>query len=156
MSVAFTVRMVPPKTTAQQKGTMAIIDKSGKYRGLRHYKKKKTIQAENDLINLFAAYAPAQPMEGPIYLLLRYIYPWRSTEKKKNIALGEMPMDKRPDADNLAKMTGDVLTKLLFYHDDSQIADLRIQKFWGSDPGITVVIREIEVKQPTKEVTNED
>jgi len=144
MSIAFTVRMVPPKTTAQQKGQRAVTKPDGST-FIMHYKKKKTIQAENDLINMFAPHAPAEPLEGPLYLLMRFTYPWRKTEKKKNLALGELPMDKRPDADNIFKTAGDVLTKLLFYNDDSQIADLRIQKFWGDNPGITVVIKEIEI-----------
>lgn len=36
---------------------------------------------------------------------------------------------KKPDGDNIAKMVGDALNKVL-YHDDCQIADIQVRKFY--------------------------
>ncbi len=36
------------------------------------------------------------------------------------------------------------MTKLGFFHDDAQVFDLRVRKFWGDEPGIRVELSEIE------------
>lgn len=50
----------------------------------------------------------------------------------------------RPDADNLAKAVMDAMTVIRFWHDDAQIADLRVRKLYddGRGPGCLVTIKE--------------
>lgn len=45
----------------------------------------------------------------------------------------------RPDIDNVAKTISDALNGLI-YHDDGQIADLRVRKIWSTDDGVDVTV----------------
>jgi Holliday junction resolvase RusA-like endonuclease len=60
----------------------------------------------------------------------------RKSETKARRALGHFPHDKRPDLDNLAKLTIDVMAGLKWFKDDAQIARLELEKEWSSAPGI--------------------
>jgi Holliday junction resolvase RusA-like endonuclease len=60
----------------------------------------------------------------------------RKSETKKRRALGCIPHDKRPDLDNLAKLTIDCMTRLGWFCDDAQIARLELEKEWSTAPGI--------------------
>lgn len=131
---AFFIPCNPPKATAQQKGIMVVGGKP------RHFKKKHVREAENDLLSLLSPYRPNEPVEGPVLLTVLWIYPWRSGEKKKNRALGFLPSDKRPDTDNILKMLKDCLGRLLFWHDDSQVAFEQMLKGWGDRPGFGIVV----------------
>ena len=59
------------------------------------------------------------PLKGPISVFVR-AYP---------------PDKRKRDIDNILKPVLDVLTTAGIYKDDSQVADLRIQKFEPSKPG---------------------
>jgi hypothetical protein len=59
------------------------------------------------------------------------------------MARGVIPCDTRPDCDNLCKILFDAMTRLGFWGDDSQIADLRFVKCWGDTAGIGVMADEI-------------
>lgn len=133
----FFIPCVPPKTTAQQKGAFAL--KTG---GVRFFKKKKNIQAEESMYALFHPYKPAHPLEGPLSVSVTWIWPWRKSEPKKNM-VGRMPMTSRPDLSNLEKALVDVLVRMGFMLDDSQIFDERLQKFWGDKPGIEIEINQV-------------
>lgn len=58
---------------------------------------------------------------------------------------------KKPDADNLAKAVLDALTHLRAWHDDDQVAELLVRKYYESDrngrqlnpPGVAIDIAEI-------------
>jgi len=141
--IEFTMRIIPPKTTSQQKRAVAIFGKGGKYAGIRFFKGKKVEQASNDLASLMLPYQPPAPLDGPLCLHLTFTWPWRKSESKKRMALGSLPMDTRPDVDNLAKLCMDNMVKLGFMGDDGQVAELRVRKFWGDLPGIRVVLYSI-------------
>jgi Holliday junction resolvase RusA-like endonuclease len=49
-----------------------------------------------------------------------------------------------PDCDNLSKTPVDVLSKLSFWCNDSQIFDNRVVKGWGDFPGVRVTISEVD------------
>ena len=135
--ISFTVNCVPPSTTAQQKGAFAM--PGG---GVRFFKKKKAVAAERTWFALLQPHAPSAPMEGPVSLNVRLVYPWRKSEKKSVLrAFSAMPIETRPDIENVFKMMGDVMTTLRFFNDDSQIAVLTIAKFYGDRPGIAVSMR---------------
>ena len=85
----------------------------------------------------FIRYRPEKPLEGPVYLVTKWIYPptkrhpaqtWKST---------------KPDTDNLVKMLKDVLTVLGFWKDDAQVASETIQKFYSKQSGIYVQIEKL-------------
>ena len=48
---------------------------------------------------------------------------------------------KRPDADNVIKVVLDSLNKIA-YHDDTQVVDLQIRRFYSRDPRLVVTIQE--------------
>lgn len=48
---------------------------------------------------------------------------------------------KKPDVDNLLKIIGDSLNGFA-YHDDSQIVEAKIEKFYGTNPRVEVRIWE--------------
>lgn len=132
--IAFHLPIVPPKATSQTKRLVMVGGKP------RFFAKKEHQSAENDLTLLCAPHAPGEPLQGPIRLQVDFVFPWRKTEPRRRLALGRVPNDTRPDCDNLVKLVGDVLTKLRFYRDDGQIADLHVTKAWGARVGIYVSI----------------
>jgi len=65
-----------------------------------------------------------------------------SAKKKKAMEDGEVRPTKRPDADNILKSVADGLNKVA-YHDDAQIVDTQIRKFYSHDPRLEVSIQSI-------------
>lgn len=144
--IAFHLPIVPPKATSQTKRLVMVAGRP------RFFAKKEHQSAENDLLLLCSAHAPAAPLAGPVRLRVDFVFPWRKSEPKRRLALVKVPNDTRPDCDNLVKLVGDVLTKLQFYADDGQVADLHVTKSWGDRIGISVSISEMDVPRPTKAV----
>jgi Holliday junction resolvase RusA-like endonuclease len=135
--IQFHLPITPPKATSQTKRLVMVGGKP------RFFAKKAHREAEDDLLTLCMPYAPPEPLQGPLALSVDFVFPWRKSESKRRAAMGLLPCDTRPDCDNLVKLVGDVLTKLRFYGDDGQIADLHVRKFWGDRVGIRVGIEEI-------------
>ncbi len=135
MSLAFFVPCVPPKGMAQQKGVMVIGGKP------RFFKKAKIKQAENTWHDLLYSHAPFEPLQGPLCLVVRLVYPWRKGENKKRRAAFQFyPIETRPDIDNIFKMIADVMSTLRFWNDDSQIASLSLSKSYGDKTGIGITL----------------
>jgi Holliday junction resolvase RusA-like endonuclease len=135
-AIEFHLPIVPPKATSQTKRLLII-----KGKPMFFHKKEHQI-AENDLTLLCSKHVPEQPIAGPVMLSVRFVFPWRKSEKKSVVAQGYAPHTSRPDLSNMIKLIEDVLTRLGFWNDDSQIARLDISKHWGNMPGITVTIQE--------------
>ncbi len=126
----------PPKATAQQKGAYVV---GGK---VRFFKKAKVRIAEDFLAFLLRPHVPEAPFTGPVALEARWTFPYRKSERKATVRAGlEVPHTSRPDLDNLEKNLLDVMTRLRFWEDDSQVADKRTSKCWGPRPGIWVRVR---------------
>lgn len=144
--IAFHVPIVPPKATSQGAGKRMMIITSkatGKQLPL-FFKSDKAKAAEHDLLVLCAPYKPARPIEGPVRLQVDFVWPWRVSEPKKRISLGRVPHVSKPDLSNVIKMLEDCLTKLGFWKDDGQVADLHVTKAWGDQVGIYVAISPIQ------------
>lgn len=122
--ISVLLHIVPPTATAQQKGVFV-------RNGHAHFfTKKKVRDAEAFLSGLLAPYVPAEPMHGPVYLQIRWCY--RKSERKSVVRAGlEIPHTSRPDLDNLEKNLLDVLTRLHFWDDDSQVFTKSTAKVWG-------------------------
>ena len=138
-TVSFFVPCIPPKTTSQS--AMRLVAIPGK--GVRTFKSKKGKQAEADLLNLLKPYAPEQRLEGALSMRVAWIWPWRKSDPKRVRKLGAIPYTSRPDLDNLTKMLGDTITRLGWWLDDSQVAELEIRKALGDSPGIGIAITRI-------------
>ena len=119
---------VPPRATAQQKGVFIAGGKP------RFFKKAKQAREENNTVSQLVAAKPKGfiPFDGPIKVWLFLTWPYRKSEKKSVIAAGQaIPMDVRPDADNLAKMMLDAIGSAGYWRDDAQVTTLVIRKLWG-------------------------
>lgn len=130
----FTIRCVPPSASSQAKGAFKTPI------GIRFFKKKPQKRAEASLLALLQPHVPDVPFNGPISLSMLWSFPWRKSELKRNVALGAMANDTRPDCSNIVKLAEDVMTTLGFWRDDSQVADLRVRKQWANWSGLYIVI----------------
>ena len=81
-----------------------------------------------------APHAPAEPITGPVRLLVKWLFPadgrhpdgaWKTT---------------KPDTDNLDKALKDEMTRLHFWQDDAQVCSEISEKFWADLPGIYIEI----------------
>ena len=132
--IEFEIDCIPPKATAQQKGIMV--------RGGRpHFFEKKKVRESKDMLSiLMRPHVPSEPLDGPLRLTVVWTYPFRASEPKKNRLDGPIPCDTKPDIDNLSKSFCDVMTKLGFWKDDSQVYQMLWTKRWGDKPGIRVTV----------------
>ena len=136
--------IVPPKSTGQAAATIL-------KRGDRYFVGKKSNsegkRIQDMLWALLMEHKPTTPYVGPLAFTITYIYPWRKSEPKKNQVHGVKWMDKKPDADNIPKILQDVMTRLQYWGDDSQIAVLGVRKLWGDDAKVGIYL---ELKQITE------
>ena len=133
-AIDFWVECIPPKATAQASSMIMRRQDGTPFIG----KAKRGVKTREELMVLLMPHRPLVPLEGAIFMEVDWVYPWRKSEPKKNRGNGNLPSDKRPDADNLCKYLCDILGRLAYFLDDSQIADLRFRKWWGDRPGIGV------------------
>ena len=66
-----------------------------------------------------------------------------SKRKREIMQGGLVPHTKKPDADNLAKAVLDALNGIA-YQDDSQIAALRVTKYYSEEPHVDVEIHKLD------------
>lgn len=86
--------------------------------------------------------------KGPLEIDITGIFPVpASTSKKKTRELIGTAHDKKPDADNMAKIVLDPLNKLA-YQDDGQVSKLNVSKIYGVEPRVDVTIRQINMVPP--------
>lgn len=135
-TIQFWAPCVPPKTTYQSGSTIYRRKDGTPFIG----KNTKGERLKYILIALLEPHQPAEPFTGPVKLNIKYVYPWRKSEPKRNRTQGWMWNDKRPDADNLAKQICDVMTLLRFFEDDGQVALLQVEKQWGDQSGIGICL----------------
>ena len=139
MNISFFIKCNPPKHTAQASSRILKNFKTGKF-FIGKQENSLAAQAKNEIIALMAQYVPDQPIEGAVELVIRWNYPFRSSEPKKNRLWGWKYCDTRPDADNICKMLLDCMTRLGFWQDDAQVARLEFGKYWSVNPGIGIEI----------------
>lgn len=132
----FFVPMLVPTVTAQMHKVSV---KNGKP---VFYDPPELKVAKFKLRDYIAPFAPNEPMDGSVRLLVKWLFPIDG--KHTN---GEYKATK-PDTDNLQKALKDIMTKLRFWNDDAQVASEIVEKFWADTPGIF-----ISVTQLTKEDT---
>lgn len=137
----FFINCVPPKTTAQSTTRIFKNKKTGK---MFICKNEKGKSVKEELMSLLFRFRPEKPFDKPIKLIIKWQYPFRKSETKKNIAKGIVWCDTRSDCDNLAKLFNDCMTRLGFWTDDSIIAVLHFEKFYCAKSGIYVAIEELE------------
>lgn len=141
----FTLNIVPPNSTAQSGKKLGTIlnKKTGKYFA-RMYKTKESKSVEDCYFSLLYPLKPARMLKGALKLVARFYYPYRASEKKSITKYGLLvPKTTKPDFDNLSKQFDDVLEKLGFIENDSNIHDGRVIKYWGPEAKIEVELEEV-------------
>lgn len=130
--VEFFVAMRPPETTSQQHKVTA---RGGR---IRFYDPPEVADMKRKLECRLAPHRPDRPLDGPVRLVVKWCFP-----KARGRRDGEYRAT-RPDTDNLQKGLKDVMTRLLFWHDDAQVASEIAEKFWSDVPGVYVMACELE------------
>lgn len=128
----FELALTKMPTTQQQKG---VTKKQGK---LTFYNRNGTSNRELKL--LLMRHKPPECFEKnqPIKLSVTYTYAIKAKKRWWKWKTS------RPDLDNLMKNLQDYMTKLGYYHDDSQIVWLEAKKFHGEKNKIEIEITEVE------------
>lgn len=108
MSISFTIESKPVSASRPR-----VFRNGG-----RSYSKSHT-EYEKFLMLYLQQYAPSQPIEGCISVEMEFVF----TPLKTKTA--DFP---RSDLDNLSKLPLDVMTKLGYWQDDSQVTKLTLSK----------------------------
>ena len=109
--------------------------------GKRFFTDTKTA-SEKQAVAAWALEAGARVMEGPVSVCLTaYLRIPQSVSKKRRADMlsGIERPTKKPDGDNLAKLTMDALNGVC-WRDDVQVVDLTVRKFWSDEPRLVVEI----------------
>ena len=126
----FFLPMNPPTMTYQ---TGRIVERNGK---VVRYPSPGWAAARAKLESSLVPFRPPEPLDGPLRLTVKWIW------QNKRARLFRWKAT-RPDCDNLAKGFNDCMTRLGFWHDDAQIASLVVEKAYGPQPGIYVVVEQL-------------
>jgi Holliday junction resolvase RusA-like endonuclease len=93
-------------------------------------------------------HAPRKPLEGPLSLVVEFIMPrpkshygTGSNSGKVKARAPQYPIGK-PDTTKLLRSTEDALAGL--WHDDAQVVEQRVAKYYGDSPGALVVVSKID------------
>ena len=91
-----------------------------------------------------------QLLDGPLEAVLEMRFPapasWSKAKRARALAGAEWHTSK-PDADNVAKAILDACNGVVF-RDDSQVVILIATKAFSEEPGVRVVIREVQNERP--------
>jgi Holliday junction resolvase RusA-like endonuclease len=108
----------------------------------RMYTPKKTASYEGRVIDAFVR-AGGVMLIGNIAMAIHATFSMPvSWSMKKRQAMDGAYCTKKPDADNVLKVVADALNGIA-YRDDAAIVYASIEKRWGQDGGVRVLVREI-------------
>ncbi len=104
------------------------------------YTPEKTVNYEA-LVKMCCSEAyKGEPMTGPISLCVRAYFPIPKSMKKALLISAEserLPVTKKPDMDNVAKICADAMNGIAFM-DDAQVSDLNCIKRYSLNPRVEV------------------
>ncbi|MCY7152140.1 RusA family crossover junction endodeoxyribonuclease [Streptococcus gallolyticus subsp. gallolyticus] len=115
-----------PTVTHQQKKVRVIRGKP------QFYEPDELKETRTMFMELLAPYAPEEPMDGPLRLTTKWLFP-----KIKGTTNGQYKHTK-PDTENLLKLPKDCMQELGFFVNDSRVASEITEKFWADTVGIYV------------------
>lgn len=131
MTIEFFMPMVPPTVTAQEQQIHVVHGKPVVH------DTQEIAAAREKLRAHLARHRPAQPLDGPLRLITKWL--WPCTGKHKN---GQW-RDTKPDWDNISKLLCDAMAAEGFFVNDSRITSGMVEKFWADVPGIYVRLEEL-------------
>lgn len=127
----FFIAMLPPTETHQEKKVHVVKGKPFLYEPDELKAARAKLEAH------LAGHVPEKPFIGAVRLVVKWCYLISGKHTD-----GEFKTTK-PDLDNALKLLLDVMTKLHYWQDDSQISSLITEKFWAATPGIYVCVEEL-------------
>lgn len=143
MRIEFTAMGLP--TAKGRPRFRAMKAKNGKHFA-QAYTDKKTANAENSFLAQALPHKPAAPFAGPLRVWINAYYPIPasySKAKRADAMAGRIyPMNRRDDADNVAKLCLDALNGV-FWQDDTQVVSLYVQKRYCEVPRVWMEIEEV-------------
>lgn len=115
-----------PTVTHQQKKVRVVNGKP------QFYEPDELKETRAMFMELLAPYAPEEPMDGPLRLTTKWLFP-----RIKGTYDGQYKHTK-PDTENLLKLPKDCMQELGFFVNDSRVASEITEKFWSDTVGIYV------------------
>ena len=109
------------------------------------YTPAKTVNYETFVKELYVIGNYAKQLEGALQMTVKAYFQIPKSKPKKiqqQMRAGEICPTGKPDWDNVGKIISDALNGLA-YHDDSQIVEARVEKWYSDNPGVEVKIQEI-------------
>lgn len=122
-----------PSATAQQKGMNR---QTGAW-----YDPENVKAARAKFMAHLGQHRPAQPIEGPVRLVVKWCYP---ASAKHPVGTWNTT---KPDTDNMIKLFKDCMTRCCFWLDDAQVCSEINEKFYNDVPGIFVRVEELSNSQ---------
>lgn len=109
-----------PTVTAQEKGERIVGKK------IVHYEKPEVASARELFTAHLAAHAPKEPFKKsePLSVKLAFGYPWHGGKNGPEMRWRTT----KPDADNMAKLFLDCMTRCKYWEDDNQVSRLEVTK----------------------------
>lgn len=139
MTITFTV---PGAPTGKQRPRVTM---QGGY--AKAYTPDKTVNYENLVKLMYGQEAKGRVFDREkslrVLIVALYDIPQSTSKKRAELMrIGEIRPTKKPDLDNVAKIICDALNGVA-YHDDAQVVDLKVVKYYSDTPGVTVTIEEV-------------
>ena len=128
----FFMAFKPPTATKQQRKWY--VGKDGKPHS---HLSQAWLKAEDDLRAHLEQHRPGKPLEGPLILNVTWCFPLKGYPDGT-------PWDTPPDTDNLQKGLKDIMTKLGWWKDDSQVFSEHITKIHSRIEGIRIDIEGVD------------
>jgi Holliday junction resolvase RusA-like endonuclease len=132
--ISITIKCVPPSITAQQKRVTFVNGKPRFFHGGKMQEQTAT------WTSLLQPHQPAEPMDGPLELAVRLVYPHLKSTRKNDVHR-LLPKTTKPDAGNASKHLEDLLARMRFITDDARISRLIVEKYWGPSELVGIQIR---------------
>ena len=104
------------------------------------YTPEKTVNYEALVKMCCSEVFKGEPLQGPVRLSIRAYFPIPKSMKKALRMSAEserLPVTKKPDADNVAKICSDAMNGIAFV-DDAQVSDLNCIKRYSLNPRVEV------------------
>jgi len=135
--IRFTIPITPK---AQARDKIAVI--GGK---ARSYTSKEQRLAADKLLSLLMLHKPPEMLLGAINLQVKVYMPIPKSKPRKwreSALRGEVRPTTKPDVSNMIKHLEDVMSGV-YFHDDKQIVDLAISKYYDETPHWEIEITEV-------------
>lgn len=138
--------IIPGKPMGKQRGRTFIHNKTGKSTTLTP---KETVNYETFIKQIFAMSGVHGYFEGALRMKVTAYFeiPKSASKKQKGLMLnGGLRPTKKPDMDNIYKIVADALNTLA-YHDDSQIVEAYVEKYYALEPRVEVRIEKLNKEE---------